>query len=370
MRALSRGAVLLIVVGGLAGRAPADGKFFAEKVPADIPYQRAFLIFHEGSETLVLQSKYALAQSAAVDSLGWVVPVPAIPHLASIDADVAATFFWTISFRTQSNVLAISGIFGLIAAIFFVAAGAFLLVCLVQYLALSGVGPSKAIWQRRLTGSAIATIASFFLVGLAIPHLGAEGGGVEVVKAEKVGIYDIKVIRGETPEQIIDWLKENGFAFSDEDAQVFKEYVDRAWCFVVAKVEPSVEAQQSQIVAEGMVAPVIMKFDTETPVYPLALTATTGAETEVLIYTLSDKKLTCGERLKLRFAGEAEAKSVLDPLLTVGEVEKPSLFDDVPEKSMMLCKFKERLTPAEMKNDIEFEFGPDNDPYVERKVVW
>jgi len=366
MKGLLRGALVLFMVGGFAGRAQANGKFFAEEVPADIPYQRAFLIFHEGSETLVLQSKYALTQSAAVDSLGWVVPIPTIPDLASMDADAAADFFFMTSVWTQPNLFHISGILCPIAGIFFVGVGAFLLVSLVQYLALGPPGPSKAIWQRRLTGSAIATIVGFFLVGLTM----FEGGGVEVVKAEKVGIYDIKVIRGETAAGIVAWLNENGFAFSDEDAQVFKEYVDRGWCFVVAKVEPSVEAQQSQIVAEGMVAPVIMKFDTETPVYPLALTATTGAETEVLIYTLSDKKLTCGERLKLRFAGEAEAKSVLDPLLTVGEVEKPSLFDDVPEKSMMLCKFKERLTPAEMKNDIEFEFGPDNDPYVERKVVW
>jgi hypothetical protein len=359
MKALSRGALLLFVVGGFAGWAQADGKFFAEKVPADIPYQRAFLIFHEGSETLVLQSKYALAQSAAVHSLGWVVPVPAIPSLASIDADVARTFFLMTSFRTQPDVRHISAPLLPIGVVLFLGGAVLLLVRLVEY---------PFVGRRPLITSAIATLAGFFLVGLTIPHLGAEG--VEVVKAEKVGIYDIKVIRGETGEGIIAWLNENRFAFNDEDAQLFKEYVDRGWCFVVAKVEPGVETQERQIVAEGMVAPVIMKFETETAVYPLALTATTGAKTEVLIYTLSDKKLTCGERLKLRFAGKAEAKNVLDLLLTLAQAEKWSLLDSVPDKSMMLCKFKDRLTPAEMKQDLVFEFAPDNNPYREGKVVW
>lgn len=122
-------------------------------------------------------------------------------------------------------------------------------------------------------------------------------GGVEVIKAEKAGIYDVKVIRGENAAAILGWLKENGFSFHDSDIQVLEDYVNRKWCFVVAKVQPDPETEEYRIVSQGMVAPVILKFETDKAVYPLALTSTVGASTEVLLYTLSQKKLSCGERL-------------------------------------------------------------------------
>jgi hypothetical protein len=89
-----RGLLLAAVVEILGGTAWGDGKFYVrEKVPADVPYQRAILLFHEGSETLVLQSKYDLGGSGAAAALGWVVPVPAVPEMASVDPAPAEQCF-------------------------------------------------------------------------------------------------------------------------------------------------------------------------------------------------------------------------------------------------------------------------------------
>jgi hypothetical protein len=104
-------------------------------------------------------------------------------------------------------------------------------------------------------------------------------------------------------------------------------------------------------------------------VYPLALTSTIGADTEVLLYTLSRKKLSCGERLILRYARSTKLASLIHNLLDGAQRETSALFTDIP-KSMFLCKFKKKLKPEEMKWDIEFEFAPDNDPYAETKIVW
>lgn len=343
-------------------------KFFVEKVPPDIPYQRAFILFHEGSETLVLQSKYEFSQSEALDTLGWVVPVPAVPEIASADADVAAICFWKASLHTQPDVNRITGFIFPITLIFFFVCVGFLLVLLVEYPILNIIRLSKAAWRRRLWISLITTFFAFFLMKLTQPHL-SFGVNVEIVKAEKAGIYDVKVIRGHSAKDILGWLKENGFGFTDNDMHVLKDYIDRDWCFVVAKVEPEQETEKHEIVSEGMIAPLILKFETETAVYPLALTSTIGSETEILLYTFSENKFSCGERLTLRNASKKEPTYFMLDMLSRVKPESRDLFADVPEY-MYLCKFKKKLKPEEMKKDLEFEFAPDNEPYKEPKLVW
>ena len=109
MRFTAGGLALAAVVGILVANARGDGKFFVpEKVPPGVPYQRALLIFHDDSETLILQSKYDLRQSVAVDSLGWVVPVPAVPEIASAWPDMARHCFRKAALRTQPDLFRIS----------------------------------------------------------------------------------------------------------------------------------------------------------------------------------------------------------------------------------------------------------------------
>jgi len=370
VKVIARCALFILIIGCFGGRALGDGKFFVEKVPPDIPYQRAFILFHEDSETLVLQSKYELSQSEAIDSLGWVVPVPSVPEIASADADATWISFYKASAHTQPEVTRISGFIFPITVIFFFCCVGFLLVLLVEYLFLNKIRLSKAAWQRRLWISLLITFIAFFLMTSIRPRFQASFNvEVEIVKADKAGIYDVKVIRSQSAEAILGWLMENGFGFNDNDAQVFKNYVDRGWCFVVAKVELTPEIEEHKIVVEGMVAPLILKFETEKAVYPLALTSTIGSETEILIYTFSENKLSCGERLTLRYASKKKSTYFMVDLLSVAEPETSVLFENIP-KFMYLCKFRKKLKPEEMKTDLELEFAKDNEPYREKKIVW
>ena len=369
MKSVARYMFLIFVLGSLCGRAQGDGKFFVEKVPPYIPYQRALLLFYEGTETLVLQSKYEFSQSDDIDTLGWVVPVPAIPEIASADADIAWECFYKTSFAAQPELIRISGSVCVIAAIFFLGSLGFLLLLLVEYPILKIIKLSKAAWQRRFWICLITTFFSFLLMSATMPHLGMDLD-VEIVKAEKAGIYDVKVIRSQSAKAILDWLRENGFNFSETDKQVFEEYISRGWCFVVAKIEPEPETEKHKIVSGGMVAPLILKFETETAVYPLALTSTVGAETEILLYTFSENKLSCGERLTLRNARKKQSTYLILNLLLTAEPQERAkeLFADIPEY-MYFCKFKKKLKPEEMNKDLEFEFAPDNEPYKEKKIV-
>jgi len=371
VKTIARYTILIFIIGSFGERTLGDGKFFVEKIPPDIPYQRAIILFHENSEILVLQSKYELSQTTDVNSLGWIVPVPTTPEVASLEAYLAGSFFFNASIRTQPEAFRISIIFFSIAVLFFLGGFAYLLICAVEYPFLSKIRRSKTTWGRQARIGVIVTLVAFFLtILMGTQPLGISLGGsndIEVIKAVEAGIYDVKVIRSDNVDAILSWLKENGFGFNDNDAQVFKDYVDKEWCFVVAKVEP--ETEEHKIVSNGMVAPLILKFETDTAVYPLALTSTIGADTEILLYTLSDKKLSCNERLTLRRARKTEPLSLIQRLQYGMEPEAYALLTDVP-KSMILCKFKKRLKPEDMKQDIEFEFATDDEPYAEKIIVW
>ena len=84
-----------------------DGKFYVEKVPVGVPYQRAILMFEDGKETLLLQSQYKTVKAEDADSIAWVVPVPSVPELATIDADEATFRFYMLGLRSRPNVIPI-----------------------------------------------------------------------------------------------------------------------------------------------------------------------------------------------------------------------------------------------------------------------
>jgi hypothetical protein len=351
----------------MGGRACADGKFYGEKIPPDIPYQRAFMLFHEESETLVLQSKYEFSQTTDTSSIGWVVPVPSVPEIASVDADAAFFFFVKTFVVTRPKMFRISGYVIPIAILLFWGSVAFVLFVLIQYPFLNKIGLSKSAWWNRLRNGLITTAIAFLLLGISTPHLGIVRD-VDVIKAEKAGVYDVKVIRGRSADGIMGWLEENGFGSDGGDIQVFEDYVNRNWCFVAARVEPEPGTEEHKIVTGKMVAPLILRFKTDQAIYPLVLTSTIGAETEVLLYTLSERKLTCGERLPLRCATKT-MQWKFSELVGREETEAASLFSNVPDPAV-LCKFKKRLKPEEMKEDIVFDFASDNESYRETKVVW
>jgi hypothetical protein len=322
---------------------------------------------------LVLQSKYELSQTTDVNSLGWIVPVPTTPEVASVETYLAGSFFFNASIRTQPEAFRISIIFFSIAVLFFLGGFAYLLICVVEYPFLSKIGCSKTTWGRQARIGVIVTLVAFFLtILMGTQPLGVSLGGsndIEVIKAVEAGIYDVKVIRSQSDEAILGWLTENGFGFNDNDKQIFKDYIDRDWCFVVAKVGPDQEIQYHELVSDGMVAPLILKFETQKTVYPLALTSTIGSETKVLLYTFSENKLSCDERLTLRYANEKKSTSFLVDLVSSAEPETIGLSTDIP-KDMYLCKFKKKLKPEDMKTDLELKFARDNEPLKEKKIVW
>lgn len=350
----------------LAGTSLADGRmFWPEKVPPSIPYQRALILFHAGIETLIVQSKYEVPKDTAeAESIGWVVPIPTPPKVTSLSTQDSWQLFWDLDFASRPRVTSVSRV---TVAILILMATVLAVVALL--LSLATFLTSALPWVRRRRGK-VSRYAAYTLVVcawtalVASPALGLGGSSpVDVLSEQQVGIYDVQVIRSDDATALIDWLNDHHFQFSPEDTAVFAAYIARNWCFVVARINPHASQKPEEIAYEGLAAPLVLQFASDSPVYPMALTGTGKHDTEVLLYVASDHKLICDNRLTLRSAGLRET-SPLDSLRNIDSV----VID--PDHYRYLCKFRDRLTPAQMAEDIVFRPAPDDEPYRERVVRW
>ena len=296
----------------------ADGKFYSfglgqfglglEKVPPRIPYQRALLLFDGTRETLVLQSKYELPEQAAPTNFGWVVPVPSIPELASMDPERADVLFYFLGRRSAANTTEISTIL-LVGSVALILVGSplTLLLCLLSFFI-----PGMQFFRRYRAKLAFWAFLALLLLAIPISvpnYLEAQSStGVEVLKAQTVGVYDVQIIKSSQSDELIRWLNLNQFSFHDSDEQVFDDYLRRGWCFVVAKINPSAVGNNTPNIAfEGLAAPLIMRFPAKSPIYPLALTSTAGQDTQILLYVASQRKMKTDGRLRLLYAGERDS---------------------------------------------------------------
>ena len=354
----------------------ADGKMYwnLEKVNPEIPYQRALILHKDSTETLFLQSKYSFpeATNEKPEDIGWIVPLPSVPEIATMDAHDAFWIYFWLSKHSSPKITKIRIFLWLAFLVIY-------LIITIKLMIKQRKNKEQVLPRNSISGIiariTLITFIIFLLISMLMPALGTAGhSGVDIVKAKTVGIYDIKVIRSDSADDLISWLNENEFQFDQNDKVIFDNYIAKGWCFVTATINAKAEdKEEHEIVSEGLAAPLILRFESEKAIYPMALTGTGGFDTEVLIYLATDSKMTCGEQMTLRYAlqnstswifrshFEKENSSSLEPI---------DFFTQKDFDTTYLCKFKDILTPAQMKEDIVFTPAPDNEPYREHIVQW
>jgi hypothetical protein len=356
---LGRGGIVLLVLAAALlgpGAARADGKFYArDRVPARGPYQRALLIHHEGRELLVLQPKIA----GGASDFGWIVPVPAEPRVGSVPNELDENLFENLGYLTRADVEDRSGSGrGVIAAL--------VLLAIVIW------G-----WRRpadRL-GALLVLLVIVILMGFTVPVLtrGRGGGtGVDVLLAARVGIYDVAVIRSSDPGALRAWFEKHGFRSGPEDEAVLASYASRGWCFVTARIAGSLDQRSAR---EGLVPALVLTFSAPEPIYPFALTATYGEETEVLLYVVARGKVT-HPALELAYAAplddwmpDAMKDGFLD-WIDWADTPDVDVWPDHPPATGFLTKLRGRLSKRNAPGDLHFTPAADDRPYRETRRLW
>ena len=219
------GTVIAVVVslGAMEGWAGADGCFIWHK-GADLnePSQKAIILQKYGVEEMILQVKY----SGEAKDFCWIVPVPEVPDLGAVEADV----FAEISLYTQL----------------------------------------RQRWGYKGRDSA-----------------GVEG--VEVLERKKVGIYDTAVLKAEDPTALQTWLEKAGYKFPAEGKEVLGYYAKKKWVFVAAKIDAKEMTEDvGKKLKKGTIQALRFSFRSREIVYPLHISSLNAGETEVLLYVLAD----------------------------------------------------------------------------------
>jgi hypothetical protein len=361
-------AVLALLSAFAGENAHADGKMYVrEKVPADIPYQRA-VIAHDGThELLILQSKF----TGDAKEFAWVVPIPSNPKLGCIaESREAEALFRRVS-SVSPEVIRMGPLVLPAVGLIIILTGIIVYVRDTRKRRMEKL-PSPMVSR----GFVLILVGLFFaLFAVAIPSLTmARSAGVEVLQSAQVGVYDAKVVQAAGTAPLLQWLREEGFQFSKDDEAAFERYVKAGWCFVTAKVTPGKDREFGG--REGLVNALMLYFKTKDPVYPLALTGTIGTQTEVVLYVFAKGKQDAPAGFECEYAGDVGA--VLTDQLGVlsehaksdGIIEPKDFFTGIDMNCGYMCKFRGKLSAAQMKDDLIFKKAPDNEPYRKRIIKW
>ncbi|MBC8422516.1 DUF2330 domain-containing protein [bacterium] len=190
---------------------------------------------------------------------------------------------------------------------------------------------------------------------------GAPNDGVDIIDEQLVGMYQTMTVGADDAGALTDSLTAWGFLHDgniDEVAPLLASYVDEDWYFVTLKVDSTAFAEpQYDWYWYGGMQPIRLVFDTESPVYPMRISALSAVDdTSVTLY------VDAGRRMD--FAG---AETLYANALTIREkravdARYPSLAPLLGE-GRFLTKLRRLYAPDQMNADVHLVSASSNAEY-------
>jgi len=114
---------------------------------------------------------------------------------------------------------------------------------------------------------------------------------VIVLEAGVVGSLDYKIIEASRADDLYQWLKDNKYSFSGDEATL-NFYVQKKWLFTVMKIDTMQMKRNKDGTFAGEVTPTRFQFASEKLVYPLKITQISVKDkTEALFYVQAPTKM-------------------------------------------------------------------------------
>ena len=319
----------------------ADGYYISsasyERLPT-LPQQRALIVFKEGMETLVIESSMEADEG---DRFTWVLPLPAPPEsIEPADTGILST----LSFLTRPHIVE-SGEVWIGGSIFL------LLVCSLISSALMTQNTKR---RGCLIYLIVLVISMGFMMSISVGGLpngqSLDRDMAQVLRHERVGDYEVAVLKGGTFGEIENWLDRHQFQpIEDKAREIVEDYIEEGWVFMLAQLD---RKQKGRLTPH----PLQITFPSEQPIYPMRLTALGGGETLVRLFIKADRPYV-HPSLHLQFTDElddreedARYRSVSMRHYRRGAHTYDALAKLIDGEGWLTC-LRAQLTPDQMNED-------------------
>jgi hypothetical protein len=230
-----------------------------------IPDQRALICFTNGTERLVIETRF----TGAGTNFAWVVPLPSQP----IIEEATTGLFPTLQYLFRPEIVHEVPLYYL---------GILVTLGLIYLFYLS-------IKYASMGFTIFLVFLFLFLAAMLLPALSSakrkgmestsSAQAVSILDRKLVGIFETMTITSRDPKALENWLRENGFAVSTNAEPIIASYIKDNWIFVAAKVrrdKPDNETSTPH--------PLSFTFKTDKPVYPMRLTGLNNQPLNVELY--------------------------------------------------------------------------------------
>lgn len=217
------------------GSAFGDGGVFIRRPSytyADVfqPTQKVYIRWDGSQEKLLIQTKY----EGPAEEMVWIVPVPSQPTVEKADGSI----FQDLSKETLDPAIDCTDFLGLDMSAWTTAGG--------------------------ITSGSDTSVVEWY---------------------ERIGDFDVALLRPVGGEDVNEWLNANGFATPEAINPVLADYVHAGWWMVAAKIAPEALTPITRDkLAKGTLHPLEMTFRSSACVYPMRLTRLVAGPVEELIY--------------------------------------------------------------------------------------
>jgi len=308
-----------------------------------IPDQRALICFSNGTERLVIETRF----TGAGTNFAWVVPLPSQPVIEEATTGLFPTLQYLFRPEIIHDVpwywLGILITMGLI----------YLLRLLIKYASTDFII------------SLFYFLVFIFLAALLLPALstaktkgmasGSSAQSVSILDRKIVGIFEITTIASHDAKALQIWLSQNGFAVPTNAEPVIASYVKDGWVFMATKVrrdKPDNETSTPH--------PLSFTFKTDKPVYPMRLTGVDNGSLSVELYVFG---LSRAEALHFKVERCTQPNYSSDPEgWSSRSPENPVIVHPLLRKwandAPVATKLTATLSPADMRKDVWINWTP------------
>jgi hypothetical protein len=370
-----------------------------------MPDQRALLVWRNGTETLVIESRFV----GQGEDFAWVVPLPAKPEIKPATAGILpalhAVFQPRIVPPASLGVLPFAFVVCLPALLFLfldpdraktafsrfwaVIAGSLAVLIgwafvdeltrghtywglLIPVAILGGIAWSLWLVPRRAFSIWLLAVIGMLLVAMCIPAFGkvralpsGPAAGGPMIDRQLIGDYEVFTITGTDAGPINDWLKQHGFGLPAAAAPVVAEHASAGGCFIAARLHRTVSSATMQAPA-----PLVFTFKTPRPIYPMKLTGT-GVHTalDVELFVFGDavaqvdglSRLSCGRveftegvQPSPRASNKTSIPAPAEDLIHLSH----TALRELCAGTQIATRLSGTLSPAAMRKDMVVEWRP------------